>query len=60
MRTIETSDLWSAIRGLGMTRKSKAEVEQILRENASSEMFAGKVIAEAARQVLAGKLYRKD
>ena len=62
MRKPENSDLWSAIRGCGMTQKSKAEVEALLaqHEPKSAEFFASAVIAEAARQVLAGRLYRKD
>ena len=54
-RDITNDDLWSAIRGLGMYRKSNEELQALIAEHKDSGMFAGRVIAGAARQVLAAK-----
>lgn len=56
MRRIENSDLWAAIRGLGMYRMSYRELEQLRYGHAHPDKpFASQVIAEAARQVMASK-----
>ena len=57
-RVIENSDLWSAIRGLGLTSKTNAELDEIVAVHAHNIAFASCVIVKAARQVKGGKLNR--
>lgn len=52
-RAVTNDDLWSAIRGLQMYRKTSPELRELAR--GASDQFASKVIAEAARQILAGR-----
>jgi hypothetical protein len=59
-RDITNSDLWSAIRGLGMYGMTRDElialaVEHERLSNVGRDAFASRVIAEAARQVAATK-----
>lgn len=58
-RTIEPDDLWSAVRGLGLHSKTADELQALIDHHGQSEMFASKVIAEAAQQVLNGGIYAK-
>ena len=60
MRAIEASDLWAAVRGLGMYRMTRAELLTLAAEhdplvNVGRDAFASRVIVEAARQVAATK-----
>lgn len=55
MRPIKNSDLWAAIRGLGLYRRSREELRATVAQHAASPLFASRVIAEAARQVLASR-----
>lgn len=59
-RPVTNDDLWSAIRGCGMTSLTKANLEAIIESHKNSPVFAIKVIVEAARQCIAGRLYRKE
>jgi hypothetical protein len=52
---IEASDLWAAVRGLGLYRHTKDELHALAAEHAGNPMFASQVIAEACRQVAATK-----
>jgi len=52
MRPIQNDDLWAAIRGLGMYRLTRDELSALIEQHKDATLFAGKVIAEAARQVL--------
>ena len=52
-RAVTNADLWAAIRGNAMFGLSNAElIELRQRHVGNTEMFASRVIAEAARQVL--------
>lgn len=51
MRQVENSDLWSAIRGLGLFGKSDEELQDLITEHKDQPAFASQVIVEAARQV---------
>lgn len=58
-RTIENGDLWAAIRGLGLTRKTDEELQALIAAHGKPDaLFASKVIVAAARQVMAAKLNR--
>jgi len=52
MRSIEVSDLYAAARGCSMLDASERELHELVAEHAASELFAGKVIAAAARALL--------
>lgn len=54
-RKPDNSDLWAAIRGLGMYRMDKEELEALIKEHGGNPLFASQVIAEAARQVIASR-----
>lgn len=54
-RALTNDDLWSAVRGLGMFRKSIDELITLYNEHKGKEAFASKVIAEAAKQVAVTK-----
>jgi hypothetical protein len=43
-----------------MCQKTKAELQQMVEHHEKIGMFASRVIAEAARQAIAGRLYRKE
>lgn len=58
VREISNDDLWSAIRGIGMTRKTDGELRELISLHSGKDAFASQVIAEAARQVIAGGLNR--
>jgi hypothetical protein len=58
-RAITNADLWAAIRGLEMTRKRDNELRELIAQHTKpGALFASKVIAEAARQTIVGKLNR--
>jgi hypothetical protein len=59
MRPITNDDLWSAIRGLGMYRMERAELTALVEHHGNVDLFASRVIAEAARQVLAARPSRQ-
>jgi len=52
-RDITNDDLHSAIRGLGMWGMSVDELDALIEAHVTQTLFASRVIAEAARQVLA-------
>lgn len=52
-RAVTNSDVWAAIRGLGMARMSVLELEDLRIEHIDKEPFASRVIAIAALQMLA-------
>lgn len=49
------SDMDSAARGLRMLSLSPGELDSLAAQHADSDMFAGQVIAAAARQMAAAK-----
>jgi hypothetical protein len=55
-RQIENSDIWAAIRGLGMYRMTKQELLALSYDHINDSNFAGRVISVAARQVASTKL----
>jgi hypothetical protein len=55
---IQSSDLWSAIRDLGMLSMSYHELLSLRAEHESNSLFTGQVIAEAARQCASLKALR--
>jgi hypothetical protein len=55
VRDISNSDLWSAIRALGMYGMSRDELQVLADHHERNPLFASKVIATAARQVAATK-----
>lgn len=53
MRLVTNDDLWSAIRGLGMWSMERGELVSLRQLHVgNTEVFASRVISEAARQVL--------
>jgi hypothetical protein len=54
-RAIDNSDLWAAIRGLGMHGMTRDELIELRGEHCNSAHFASRVIAEAALQVACTK-----
>lgn len=54
-RSIDNSDLWSAIRGIGMHRMTREELIALDAEHKNNPLFASQVISKAALQVLASK-----
>lgn len=60
LRTITNDDLWAAIRGLGLYRRTRDELLQLIADHkpltaVGRDAFASAVIVEAARQVLVTK-----
>ena len=59
-RDITNDDLWAAVRGLGMYGKTYDELELLAHEHemlvdVGRDAFASRVIAKAAREVMAWK-----
>lgn len=52
MRAVTNDDLWSVIRGLEMSSMSNDELREMRQRHVGIQLFASRVIAEAARQVL--------
>lgn len=52
MRAIHNDDLWAAIRGHAMFRMDNWELRDLRQRHIGNDLFASRVIAEAARQVL--------
>lgn len=52
-REITNADLWAAIRGVGMMSMSIEDVRDLATAHSGKDAFASRVIASAARQVLA-------
>lgn len=53
MRAVTNDDLWAAIRGIGMWSMSRGELIALRQQHVGMvDVFASRVIAEAARQVL--------
>lgn len=52
MRAITNDDIWSAFRGCRMASCSDDELQRLFLDNKESENFAGRVIAEAAKQAM--------
>lgn len=50
-RPITNADLWAAIRGVRMMRMSHEERDALIVAHRDNQLFASRVIVEAARQV---------
>ncbi|HEX5315501.1 MAG TPA: hypothetical protein VFX22_02525 [Candidatus Kapabacteria bacterium] len=55
IRRIDNSDIWAAVRGLGMYAMSKDQLLRLADSHKDNPLFASRVIETAARQVAAGK-----
>ncbi len=54
-RDVTNDDIWAAARGLRMYAKDKSELLAMAAYHSTIDVFASKVIVEAARQVAATK-----